>query len=54
MTVDPVIYAEMVRLYGPQCWADKGFREDMMKHHPEMRVKAKSRKIMAQVNGLRA
>ena len=53
MTVDPVIYWEMVRRFGAGCWRDKQFRKDMLRDHPELAVHARSRKITARVDGRR-
>jgi hypothetical protein len=54
MCVSTKLYWEMVRQYGQDCWRDGGFRKDMGRHHPEMLVKARSRKVMVQVQGRRA
>lgn len=53
MCVDAVIYWEMVRRYGVDCWADKGFRQDMMRDEPSLRVRSRPRSATVRVNGLR-
>lgn len=52
MCVHAEIYWDMVRLYGPDCWRDKGFRKDMLRDIPELRVRAESRKIQVVAPGM--
>lgn len=41
--VDPAIYWEMVRIYGPHCWTDERFIKDMVRDNPAMKVRDESR-----------
>jgi hypothetical protein len=50
--IDTELYVAMQHQYGYDCWKDKGFREDMMKKNPAMRVPEPVRKTWA-VNGLK-
>jgi hypothetical protein len=52
MCVHTDIYWDMVRLYGPDCWRDKGFRKDMLRDIPALQVRAESRKTMLRMPGL--
>lgn len=33
------VWFQMEDLWGPGCWRDDKFREDFLKHHPELRLK---------------
>jgi hypothetical protein len=52
MCVSSEIYWDMVRRYGQDCWADKGFRKDMMRDEPALRAHAKPRNLTVQALAL--
>lgn len=53
MVVDPVIYEEMRREHGADCWRDKEFRDRFAKLNPECRIRSRSRHTRLAVNGLK-
>ena len=53
MVVDPHIYYEMRRIYGRDCWKDKGFRRRFAKDNPSANIRSRSSRIQVGVNGLR-
>ena len=54
LVVDPVIYEEMRREHGRDCWRDPDFRRRMAKLNPEMNVRSKSKNTTIRVDGLRS
>jgi hypothetical protein len=44
MVVDPVIYEEMRREHGVDCWRDKDFRKRFASMNPECRIRSQSAK----------
>lgn len=39
MRIPVDVWFQMEDLWGPGCWKDDKFREDFLKHHPELRLK---------------
>ena len=53
MRVDANVYFSMQMLFGRECWQDDGFRSDMLKKNPGMRIKSRSRKTTLRMPGFR-
>lgn len=51
MRVDAGVYMRMALLFGPDCWRDEGFRADMLRKNPEMRIRSRARKLTLRVAG---
>ncbi|HEV8383758.1 MAG TPA: hypothetical protein VGQ11_02720 [Candidatus Acidoferrales bacterium] len=53
LVVDPVIYEEMRREHGEDCWRDPDFRRLMAKKNPEMDIRSKTKGTTVRIDGLR-
>lgn len=53
LVVDPVIYEEMCREYGRECWRDRGFRREFAVDNPECAVRSRARRATFQMGDLR-
>lgn len=53
MVVDPVIYEEMRREHGVDCWRDPDFRRRFAQLNPACRIRSKSRQTTLLMPGLR-
>lgn len=53
MVVDPVIFEEMRREHGADCWRDAEFRRRFAAMNPECRIRSKSKHTRVAVNGMR-